>query len=212
MIGFKDNNCPNCGASLRIDGRRRICEYCGYQGMAPEPEVSDDFYNLIVFNESIAPGDIKISIPDCNIGYIVRGGEAVAKDVPPGVHDVMVTSDGMTEYRTLNVPGDGKAVKIYVAKGPLGLAVRVEDPGGNGGFSSRGAALNQQRTMPILALVFTIIFPLVGLVFAIVDAVTSKKQGRKLNGLTAAAFVILGIRLLLYIVFSIIMVFYTIYH
>ncbi len=212
MLGFKDNNCPNCGASLRIDGRRRICEYCGYQGMVPGPEIIDDFYNLIVFNESTAPGDVKISIPECGIGYSVRSGEAAAKDVPPGVHTVMVTSDGMTEYRTINVPGDGKAVKIYVAKGPFGIAVRVDEPCRNSHYATRGAALNQQRYLPILALVFSIVFPLVGLVFALVDYASAKKENRKLNSMTVAAFIILGLRLLIYVVFFIAMLILTVNH
>ncbi len=206
MLGFKDNNCPNCGASLRIDGRRRICEYCGYQGMEPEPEKTDDFYNLIVFNESAPSDDINVSIPECNIGYIVRGGEAVAKDVPAGLHTVMVSADGMVEYRSVNVPGDGRAVKVYVTKGVLGLAIRIDEPGANNPYGFRNGSVNQRNTFPILALVFSIIMPLLGLVFAVIDYSNCKKQGRKVSGYTLAAFVIFGIRFVLYILYFVIFV------
>ena len=56
------------------------------------------------------------------------------------------------------------------------------------------------QAMPILALVFSIIIPLVGLIFAIIDLSQSKKAGKKPSPMTLAAIVIVAARIVLVII------------
>ena len=78
-------NCPNCGAALKIKGNKQVCEYCGYERLIDEGQRGDDFYNLVVTNESVGPDDISIKLAESNLGFIIRSGEVVAKDVPPRI-------------------------------------------------------------------------------------------------------------------------------
>ena len=207
-------NCPNCGAALKIKDNKNVCEYCGYEEVLPYGSTpgNDDFYNLMVFNESSTPDDITVKLAESNLGFIIRSGEAVARDVPPGYHTMVVTSGNMTEYRSVVVPGDGKAVKVFVAKGAFGLSIRVSEPGtperATGIFAGSGAPgagpMANPNALPIMALVFSILFPLIGLVIAIIDISNTKRQGKKTNPLTLAAFIIIGIRFVLMIVLLII--------
>ncbi|MBP5472335.1 MAG: zinc ribbon domain-containing protein [Lachnospiraceae bacterium] len=198
-------NCPNCGAALKIENNKKICEYCGYEELLPPGSVpgNDDFYNLMVFNESSTPDDIMVKLAESDLGFIIRSGEAVAKDVPPGYHTMVVTCGNMTEYRSIVAPGDGKAVKVYVARGAFGLSIRVSEPGipdrATGIFAgaSGSSPMTNPNTLPIMALVFSFLFPFIGIIFAIIDAVNSKKQGRKLSILTIIAFCLVGARILL---------------
>ena len=56
------------------------------------------------------------------------------------------------------------------------------------------------QAMPMLALIFSIIIPLVGLIFAIIDLSQSKKAGKKPSSMTLAAIVIVAVRIVLVIV------------
>ena len=197
-------NCPNCGAGTKIVGNKRVCEYCGYEELITDPNGfrNDDFYNLLVINESATPDDITVSLVESNIGFIIRRGEAVAKDVPPGYHTIMVTCAGMTEYRSINVPGDGKAVKVYVAKSAFGIAIRVDDSNSPYRRPVQTNAVNQNMVLPIMALIFTFMMPLVGIVLAVVDLSVSKKQNRKANPLTIAALTISAVIMIMWVLFA----------
>ena len=189
-------NCPNCGAALKIVKGKRRCEYCGYEENLPEEneKVTDDYYNLMVLNESTLAGDIRVTIPDCKMDFIIRQGEAIAKDVPPGTHNMVVSADSYTQSRSIEVPGDGKAAKVFVTKALSGVFIRVETPGNS-------PSANVQNAFPIMALICSFIFPLLGLVFAILDTSNSTKQHKKINNMTVAAFVIVGVHTLLYVGF-----------
>lgn len=203
-------NCPNCGANMRLSDGKAVCEYCGYEEPLPaDPGQSDAFFNLIVNNESVNPVDILVSVPDCDVGFSIRQGEAVAKDVPAGYHTIVVSAEGKTEYRSILVPGDGKAVKVYVAMAALGISIRVVEPGSSG-YGGRGYSYNRLPNsvmMPVMALVFSIILPVVGLILAIVDTVMSKNSKRKLSPITIVAYVMVGARFLIMITLLIIGVF-----
>ena len=194
-------NCPNCGAALKIKGNKQVCEYCGYEQpfIDPSDNRNDDFYNLVVTNETPTPDDINIKLAESNLGFMIRSGEVVAKDVPPGYHTLVVTSGGMTEYRSICVPGDGKAVKVFVSKGIMGIVIRVVEPGmGRDAYAySSRSMVPPDKMFPVLALIFSIIFPIVGLVFAIIDVSKCKQQKKKPSGFTVAAFIIVGVRLLI---------------
>ena len=196
-------NCPNCGAGLKIKENKAVCEYCGYEELLPGVSESgnDDFFNLVVFNESMSGSDVTITLAENRTGFIIRSGEAVAKDVPPGYHTLVVTCAGMTEYRSVCVPGDGKATKVYVSKGAMGIAIRVVEPGSPGSTGnplySRNQMFQNGQAMPMLALIFSIIIPLVGLIFAIIDLSQSKKAGKKPSPMTLAAIVIVAVRFVL---------------
>ena len=190
MKGKRKMNCPNCGGALKIKDNKRICEYCGYEEIIPQNGNGDDFYNLMIINESSTPDDITVQLAESNLGFILRSGEAIAKDVPPGYHTMVVTSGQMTEYRSVCVPGDGKAVKVYVAKGLYGLSIRVSEPGAPDrttgpvvgtitGTRTGANMINQEMALSIMALVFSIIIPFIGLILALVDLGNTKKQGKK---------------------------------
>ena len=186
-------NCPNCGAGLKIVDNKAICEYCGYQEVLPQG--NDNFFNMTVFNESPGGNTVTISIPECNVGFIIKAGEAVAKDIPPGYHTLVVTCDGMTEYRSVLITDDGRATKIYVSRAALGISIRIVSPG----FDDtppilRGYTRSPETVLPIMALVLSIIFPIVGLIMAIVDYTNSKNQGREMHKYTKVAFIIVGVR------------------
>ena len=214
MKGMHKMNCPNCGAALKIEGNKRVCEYCGYEELIPQNGNGDDFYNLMVLNESSTPADITVQLAESNLGFILRSGEAVAKDVPPGYHTMVVTCGTMTEYRSVVVPGDGKAVKVYVAKGVYGLSIRISEPGSpdrtTGSFADTvtgvrtGNPVTSDKALSIMALVFSIIIPIFGVIIACVDFGNTKKQGKKTNPCTIAAFIISGARLVLMFLFLII--------
>jgi hypothetical protein len=199
-------NCPNCGAGTKIVGNKRVCEYCGYEELITDPNSlrNDDFYNLLVINESITQDDITISLVESNIGFIIRRGEAVAKDVPPGYHTIMVTCAGMTEYRSINVPGDGKAVKVYVAKSAFGIAIRVDDSNAPYRRPMQTNAVNQNMVLPIMALIFSFMMPFVGLILAIADLGISNKQNRKVAPLTIVAMSISGAIMIMWVLFAVI--------
>ena len=76
-------NCPNCGAGLKIKENKAVCEYCGYEELLPGVSESgnDDFFNLVVFNESMSGSDVTVTLAENRTGFIIRSGEAVAKDV-----------------------------------------------------------------------------------------------------------------------------------
>ncbi len=198
-------NCPNCGAGLKIQSNKAVCEYCGYEEPLPGVQSSgnDDFFNMVVFNESYGGEEITLSIPECNIGFIIRAGEAVAKDIPSGYHTIVVSAGGKTEYRSVFIPNDGTATKVYISIAVLGISIRVVEPGGinrygdASGYSSR--RLPPDRIIPVLALVFSILIPVIGLVFAIVDVAQTKSQKKKMNPMTIAAFIIVGVRFALMI-------------
>jgi hypothetical protein len=196
-------NCPNCGAGLKIKENKAVCEYCGYEELLPgvSETGNDDFFNLVVFNESMSGNDVTVTLAENRTGFIIRSGEAVAKDVPPGYHTMVVTCAGMTEYRSVCVPGDGKATKVYVSRGAMGIAIRVVEPGSNGNpLYSRNQVFQNGQTMPILALIFSIIIPIVGLIFAIIDLSQSKKAGKKPSPMTLAAIVIVAVRIVLSVI------------
>ena len=194
-------NCPNCGAGLKIQNDKAVCEYCGYEELLPgvRNTGNDDFFNMVVFNESPAGETITISVPECNIGFIIRAGEAVAKDIPPGYHTVVVTCDGLTEYRSVLIPNDGRATKVYVSRAIMGISIRVVEPGSDSRFASAGGsrAMNQEMVLPVMALVMSILIPLVGLILAIIDFANCKRQERKLSVLTKVAFILAGLRFVL---------------
>lgn len=193
-------NCPNCGAGLKIQSNKAVCEYCGYEEPLPGVQSSgnDDFFNMVVFNESYGGEEITLSIPECNIGFIIRAGEAVAKDIPSGYHTIVVSAGGKTEYRSVFIPNDGTATKVYISIAVLGISIRVVEPGGvnrygdASGYSSR--RLPPDRVLPVLALVFSILFPVVGLIFAFIDLAQTKSQNKKLSTMTIAAFIISSVR------------------
>lgn len=200
-------NCPNCGANMRLSDGKAVCEYCGYEEPLPaDSGQSDAFFNLIVNNESVNPVDILVSVPDCDVGFSIRQGEAVAKDVPAGYHTIVVSAEGKTEYRSILVPGDGKAVKVYVALAALGISIRVVEPG-NSGYGGNGynfSRMSNTMMLPVFALVFSVIIPIVGLILAIVDTVITKNNNRKLSPITIAAFALAGARFLIMIVLLVI--------
>ncbi len=150
-------NCPNCGAALKIKGNKQVCEYCGYERLIDEGQRGDDFYNLVVTNESVGPDDISIKLAESNLGFIIRSGEVVAKDVPPGYHTIVVTSGGMTEYRSICVPGDGRAVKVFVSKGVMGIVIRVTEPGSGIGITKAKQQNRKASGLTVAALVVVII-------------------------------------------------------
>ena len=195
-------NCPNCGAALKIKGNKQVCEYCGYERLIDEGQRGDDFYNLVVTNESVGPDDISIKLAESNLGFIIRSGEVVAKDVPPGYHTIVVTSGGMTEYRSICVPGDGRAVKVFVSKGVMGIVIRVTEPGSGIGSYTPGtrSAVPPDKLYPLMALIFSVLIPIVGLVFAMIDITKAKQQNRKASGLTVAALVVVIIRIVFVVV------------
>lgn len=195
-------NCPNCGANLKYEGNMLVCEYCGYQEMMPaytNPADNDNFFNLIVVNEGLYD-TVEVNIPDCRIGFIIRNGEAAAKDIPAGYHSVVFTSNGKTEYRNINIPSDGRACKVFVNVGALGLVIRVSDPEGRAGSASMGPRplITNPQAIPILALIFSFMFPLIGIVFCILEISMAKKENRKVSPLVIAAFAIIAVRLLIY--------------
>ena len=199
MKGKRKMNCPNCGGALKIKDNKVICEYCGHEGPMPTNmgPGSDDFYNLMVFNESTGPDDITVTLSESNMGFIIRSGEAIAKDVPPGYHTMVVSCGSMVEYRSICVPGDGKAVRVYVSRAVLGISIRIVEPGVNGPYNTPDRPqrlINNGNTLPVLALVFSIMVPLIGLILAIVDRTNSVKQGKKGSPLTTAALVLSIIR------------------
>ena len=205
MKGKREMNCPNCGGALTIKDNKRVCEYCGYEELIPQSGNGDDFYNLMVLNESNTPDDITVQLAESNLGFILRSGEAIAKDVPPGYHTMVVTCGTMTEYRSICVPGDGKAVKVYVAKGLYGLSIRVSEPGAPDrttgpvvgtitGTRTGANMMNQEMALSIMALVFSIIIPFIGLILAFVDLGNTKKQGKKTHQTTIVALALAGAR------------------
>ena len=214
MKGKRKMNCPNCGGALKIKDNKKVCEYCGYEELIPQNGNGDDFYNLMVLNESSTPADITVQLAESNLGFILRSGEAVAKDVPPGYHTMVVTCGTMTEYRSVVVPGDGKAVKVYVAKGAYGLSIRISEPGSpdrtTGSFADTvtgmrtGTPVNNEMVLSVVALVFSFIIPLFGLIFALVDFGNTRKQGKKTHPCTIAAFIIAGLRFALMMLFLLI--------
>lgn len=215
MKGKRKMNCPNCGGALKIKDNKRICEYCGYEEIIPQNGNGDDFYNLMIINESSTPDDITVQLAESNLGFILRSGEAIAKDVPPGYHTMVVTSGQMTEYRSICVPGDGKAVKVYVAKGLYGLSIRVSEPGAPDrttgpvvgtitGTRTGANMINQEMALSIMALVFSIIIPFIGLILALVDLGNTKKQGKKAHPTTIVALAIAGARFVLMFILLII--------
>ncbi len=215
MKGKRKMNCPNCGGALKIKDNKRICEYCGYEEIIPQNGNGDDFYNLMVLNESRTPDDITVQLAESNLGFILRSGEAIAKDVPPGYHTMVVTCGTMTEYRSICVPGDGKAVKVYVAKGLYGLSIRVSEPGAPDrttgpvvgtitGTRTGANMINQEMALSIMALVFSIIIPFIGLILALVDLGNTKKQGKKAHPTTIVALAIAGARFVLMFILLII--------
>ena len=215
MKGKRKMNCPNCGGALKIKDNKKVCEYCGYEELIPQNGNGDDFYNLMVLNESRTPDDITVQLAESNLGFILRSGEAIAKDVPPGYHTMVVTCGTMTEYRSICVPGDGKAVKVYVAKGLYGLSIRVSEPGAPDrttgpvvgtitGTRTGANMINQEMALSIMALVFSIIIPFIGLILALVDLGNTKKQGKKAHPTTIVALAIAGARFALMFILLII--------
>ena len=195
-------NCPNCGAGLKIQANKAVCEYCGYEEPLPGVQNSgnDDFFNMVVFNESPGGNEITISIPECNIGFILRAGEAVARDIPSGYHTIVVTCEGMTEYRSVFIPNDGRATKVYISRAVMGISIRIVEPGKEdryGNASTSGRNVPPEKMMSYMALIFSIIFPIIGLVFAIIDVATSKRDKKEMNKMTLAAFIIVGARVVL---------------
>ncbi len=192
-------NCPNCGAGLKIKDNKAVCEYCGYEQLITDAN-RDDFYNMIVSNESAGNYTITISIPECNIGFIIQPGEVIARDIPPGYHTIVVTCEGMTEYRSILIPSDGKATKVYVSRAMMGIGIRVVEPGGVDRYASgAGAGRNvpPEKMLPILALIFSILFPFVGLVMAIIDMSKCRSENRKVSSMTTVALIISALRVLL---------------
>ena len=215
MKGKREMNCPNCGGALKVIDNKKVCEYCGYEEIIPQNGNGDDFYNLMIINESSTTDDITVQLAESNLGFILRSGEAIAKDVPPGYHTMVVTSGQMTEYRSVCVPGDGKAVKVYVAKGLYGLSIRVSEPGAPDrttgpvvgtitGTRTGANMLNQEMALSIMALVFSIIIPFIGLILALVDLGNTKKQGKKAHPTTIVALAIAGARFVLMFILLII--------
>ena len=213
MKGKRKMNCPNCGGAIKIKDNKKVCEYCGYEELLPPGTTpgNDDFYNLMVFNESQSSNEIAVKLAESNLGFIIRSGEAVAKDVPPGYHTMVVTCDGMTEYRSVCVPGDGKAVRVYVSKAAFGIAIRVSEPGSPdrttgvvNSLTGTGARVTSENVLPIMSLVFSFIIPFVGLIMALVDLTNSKKQGKKVHACTTAALIISCIRFAIMILMVII--------
>ena len=189
-------NCPNCGAGLRIRNDKAVCEYCGYEQLITDAN-RDDFFNMVVSNESAGNDTITISIPECNIGFIIRAGEVVARDIPPGYHTIVVSCEGMTEYRSILIPSDGKATKVYVSRAVMGIGIRIVEPGevnryGNAGAGTRN--LPPETVLPVMALVFSILMPLVGLIMALVDYSNRRTQGLEMHKFTKAAFIIVAVR------------------
>lgn len=203
-------NCPNCGAGLKIQNNKAVCEYCGYEHLIND-ENKDDFYNMIVSNESVGNDTITISIPECNIGFIIKAGEVIAKDIPPGYHTIVVTCEGMTEYRSVFIPSDGKATKVYVSRAVMGISIRIDEPGGTdryGNGSGIGTrSVPPDKMLPIMALIFSILMPFVGLILAIIDMARCKSQGKKKSSLTTAALVLSGVRIGL----SVLIMIFTLY-
>ena len=195
-------NCPNCGAGLKIQSNKAVCEYCGYEEPLPgvQNTGNDDFFNMVVFNETPTGEDITLSVPDYNIGFIIRAGEAVAKDIPAGEHTIVVTCMGMTEYRSVYIPDDGRAVRVYVSRAPMGIRIRVVNPGEGNSPYDASRAERQEKFIPVLALIFSILIPLVGLILAIVDVTNCRRENRKPVGLTMAAIAISIFRMFLMIV------------
>ena len=203
-------NCPNCGAGLKIQSNKAVCEYCGYEEPLPGVQNSgnDDFFNTVVFNESPNGEEITLSVPEYGSGFIIRAGEAVAKDIPAGDHTIVVTCQGMTEYRSVYVPNDGRSVKIYVSRAPMGISVRVVNPGDGNGLRGSSAYMRQQKVLPIMALIFSILIPLVGLILALVDMSNCRRENRKPEGLTIGAFVLSIIRLFLSLAYYVVFIAY----
>ena len=206
-------NCPNCGAGLKIQANKAVCEYCGYEEPLPGVQNSgnDDFFNMVVFNESYGGEEITLSIPECNIGFIIRAGEAVAKDIPSGYHTIVVSAGGKTEYRSVLIPNDGTATKVYVSLAVLGISIRIVEPGGvnrygsANGYGRGNRAVPPDKMLPMMALIFSIIIPFIGLVLAVIDLVVTKNQKRKLSTMTIVSFIIAGARfalMVLLIVFT----------
>ena len=190
-------NCPNCGAGLKIQNDKAVCEYCGYEQLITDAN-RDDFFNMVVSNESAGNDTITISIPECNIGFIIRAGEVVARDIPPGYHTIVVSCEGMTEYRSILIPSDGKATKVYVSRAVMGIGIRIVEPGGvnrYGNGSTGGRNMPPEMVFPIVTLVMSILMPIVGLIMAVVDYTNSKNQGREMNKFTKIAFIIVAVRM-----------------
>lgn len=193
-------NCPNCGAGLKIQNDKAVCEYCGYEELITDAN-RDDFFNMIVSNESAGNDTITISIPECNVGFIIRSGEVIAKDIPPGYHTIVVSCEGMTEYRSVLIPSDGKATKVYVSRAVMGIGIRIVEPGGVNRYGSAGTGtrnMSPETALPIMALVLSILFPVVGLIMAIVDTASRKNQGLEMHKYTKVAFIIFGVRMALW--------------
>ena len=195
-------NCPNCGGMLVAKEGKMVCEYCGYEEPIKDAfkQSGDAFFNLVLFNESLTGDEISVSLAESNLNFIIRPGEAVAKDVAPGYHTLVVNCAGMTEYRNICAPGDGKATKIYISKGPMGIVIRVAEPDSSPYGQRYGRTrMDQKEVLPIMALIFSLLMPIVGLIFALIDFSNCKKQERNPSGMTKAAFVIVGARVILYI-------------
>ena len=58
--------------------------------------------------------------------------------------------------------------------------------------------------LPVMAIIFAIMFPLAGLIIALIDRSNTEKQGKKMNTLTQAALIISIIRVALSIVLLIV--------
>ena len=126
---------------------------------------------------------------------------------------MVFSSEGKTEYRSVNIPADGRACKVYVNVGSLGLVIRVSDLEGraNGRATVDMNARNRQL-FPVLALVFSIMFPIVGIVFCILDITMAKKENRKPSNLTIAAFVVIGIRIAVIVLIYIVTIFAAVHN
>ena len=95
---------------------------------------------------------------------------------------------------------DGELLAVLLRSGTregsaLDLARQLLDLAGG----RLGALFNlpPEKMLPILALIFSILFPVVGLVMAIIDMSKCRSENRKVSSMTTVALIISALRVLL---------------
>lgn len=177
--------CPNCGADLILNGKIKVCNYCGYQ----ERDTSEENdYNVLISCPAGTDMPLKVEIADAAVSIdVVPGGSSRLKLVP-GPHNVTFSVAGVKSGRLIYVSDADEVVRISGSYDPSSdnlIKLMIEQPDTKADFSgeNNGQLPASNSVLAILSFICTgtCIGAPAGIILGLIDLLLAKKAGRQPN-------------------------------
>lgn len=223
--------CPQCGAEYEIDGLREsiFCSECGAKILNPacRPQEIKSTYASNNFGGNIASEGnrpnlyINYGTVNNNVKMVVRivdtgqinyylNGQTLSYHLMPGMHTVVLKIGNKNYSRTVCIPSNSSAVKIYAAWNGR-AQINIDQPDyipeitrysmdANTQQSLVAAIKKPQSAKSIISFICAMTFygSVLGLILGIIDLAVNQKD--KAHGLAKAGLIISSIEIFLFIV------------